>query len=122
MYYDELRNIINELRPQKNSVAKFITMQNHAKGRPPLERDMHDIVMAYCDITVLALLVIRELKGRGVEYKTVERNLTKVLRGHPRLLKWLWDNEDYYFCRITKSDLTYKGCEDDEEDENIQEK
>lgn len=115
MYYNTITDIINELRPVKKNVAEFITLQNHAKGRPPQDRDAHDIVMAYVDIALLALFVIRELKTKGVKYETVASNIMKITREHPRLLKWLWDNEDCYFIRITKSDLVYKESVNEEE-------
>lgn len=107
MFNDNLRDIINSLRSNesKRSLHEFITLQSHAKGRPPLERDCHDIVMAYADIALLAIFVIRELKAQNVKYETVANNMRKIIREHPKLLKWLWDNEDCYFCRITKNDL-----------------
>jgi len=119
MYYNTITDIINELRPVKKNVAEFITLQNHAKGRPPQGRDAHDIVMAYVDLALLALFVIRELKAKGVEYEIVAKNIMKITREHPRLLKWLWDNEDCYFCRITKSDLMYERVNNEAENEDV---
>lgn len=119
MYYEELKDYINDLRPAKKSVAEFITLQSHANGRPPQLRDAHDIVMAYIDLTLLALLVIREMKMNGVDYKTVERNMMRITKEHPKLLKWLWDNEDCYFCRITKSDLMYERVNNEAENEDV---
>lgn len=119
MYYNTITDIINELRPVKKNVAEFITLQNHAKGRPTQGRDAHDIVMAYVDLALLALFVIRELKAKGVEYEIVAKNIMKITREHPRLLKWLWDNEDCYFCRITKNDLIVKKYENKAKENNL---
>jgi len=119
MYYNTITDIINDLRPVKKNVTEFITLQLHAKGRPPQDRDAHDIVMAYVDLALLALFVIRELKAKGVEYEIVAKNIMKITREHPRLLKWLWDNEDCYFCRITKLDLMYNLDSNETEKENI---
>ncbi len=119
MYYNTITDIINELRPVKKNVAEFITLQNHAKGRPPQGRDAHDIVMAYVDLALLALFVVRELKAQKVEYETVARNMKKIIGEHPKILRWLWDNEDCYFCRITKSDLMYERVNNEAENEDV---
>jgi len=49
----------------------------------------------------------------------VAKNIMKITREHPRLLKWLWDNEDCYFCRITKSDLMYERVNNEAENEDV---
>jgi hypothetical protein len=66
MYYNTITDIINDLRPVKKNVTEFITLQSHAKGRPPQGRDAHDIVMAMLDIHLERMSILIYILMIGV--------------------------------------------------------